>query len=63
MILHGKIDLAVIRQEPEFEIPPWPAITIHILSSILAATLLTLFYEEPMRKYLKSRVIPKSKTN
>ena len=63
VILHGKIELASIRQEPEFEILPWPAIPIHILSSILAATLLTIFYEEPMRKYLKNKVISKSKTN
>ena len=61
VFLHGKVGLAVIGKEPELEFPPWPAIPLHILISILAATLLTDFFEEPIRRFINSKTTPEYK--
>ena len=63
VFLHGKVGLAVIGKEPELEFPPWPAIPLHILTSILAAALLTIFFEEPIRKFIRFKTTPDYKSN
>ena len=49
--LFGEMGLAVVGKEPEVPFPPWPAIPVHILTSLLSATLLTIFLEEPARRF------------
>ena len=59
--LFDEIGLAVVGKEPEIEFPPWPAIPLHISSSLIFATLLTIFLEEPARRFY--RYISKPKIN
>ena len=61
VFLHGKVGLAMIGKEPELEFPPWPAIPLHILTSILAATLLTDFFEELLRRFINCKTTPEYK--
>ena len=44
------------KQPDGYSMVPW-AIPIHIIISILAGTVLTLFIEEPARKYLKKKLL------
>ena len=61
--IFGKIGLAVVGKQPEVDFPPWPAIPVHILLSIISAAILTKFLEEPARRSLKNIITPKNKIN
>ena len=52
------IGMTVVGKQPDVPFPVWPAIPLLISSSLLSATLLTKFIEEPTRRFFK----PKSKT-
>ena len=53
--LFGEVGLAVVGGDPEVPFPAWPAIPLHITSSLLCATVLTIFLEEPARKFFKPK--------
>ena len=59
--IFGKIGLAVVGKQPEVDFPPWPAIPVHILVSIISAAILTKFLEEPSRRFLKNIIASKNK--
>ena len=63
VFLFDEIGLAVVGKEPEVPFPAWPAIPLHILSSLLSATLLTIFLEEPARRFFKNSISTKTKTS
>ena len=54
------IGLTVVGKQPDVPFPAWPAIPLLISSSLIAATLLTKFIEEPARRFFKP--ISSSKT-
>ena len=51
----------MVGKNPEVSFPPWPAIPLHISSSLISATLLTILIEEPARRFFKHRFTSKTK--
>ena len=55
LIIHGPAKW-VKGKNPELTMPNW-AIQIHLLVSLAFGTLLTLFVEDPVRKFLKKCLV------
>ena len=50
--IHGYQDWRTGMEKPVTDFPVW-AIPVHLIVSIIFGSLLTIFIEEPARKYLK----------
>ena len=59
LLIHGPVEW-IDGKNPRILLPAW-GISIHLIVSLVFAILLTLFVEDPARKFLKSKIATRQK--
>ena len=59
LLIHGPVEW-IDGKNPRIVLPAW-GIPIHLIISLVFAILLTLFVEDPARKFLKSKIATRKK--